>query len=470
MRVHRLASLGQRWRIPLLGLSAGFIGLAFGWLLVRQPKVGLLLAASLLSVLALAVAVNAKPLVYWFYLFALGWGPILQGVMGLATFRIDEVVLPIMAIIYVLLPALLGKHLLPTVPKPFGYTWGAYLSFTFLAMLGQSLTVGHESWIPLLYLVRLVYITMVFYTIYVFVIREEQHSQKIMDLFMIISLGISLFGILQWFGIGPVCDLILTYYPRITTFVPHRATSTFGGNPTILGTFLLIPISYVFAQLVVLNNKGKRKTVLYGSLATLIFCLFLTVAKMAILSLPLLFSFLGVLAGKKRIRTLFLALFFLAALLYLVNVFASCVFVRFAITWEGSIEGRLATWANLKKQIVAGVPILLFGYGFQERTGVITESQYMYELYCKGILGFIGYLIFLFGSLVHVLRLFLRAPKRSYEKAIYLGTCGMLAAIAMVGFAYTTIQPERLTEWIFVTLAVAYASAARHKFIHRRPL
>jgi len=106
MRVHQLASLGQRWRIPLLGLSAGLIGLAFGWLVVRQPKVGLLLAASLLPVLALAVAVKAKPLVYWFYLFALGWGPILQGVMGLATFRIDEVVLPIMAIIYVLLPAM----------------------------------------------------------------------------------------------------------------------------------------------------------------------------------------------------------------------------------------------------------------------------------------------------------------------------------------------------------------------------
>lgn len=470
MSIHQLASLGQRCRVLLLWLSTGLIGPAVAWFVVRQPKVGLLLGSLLLSVLALAVAVKAKSLLFYFYLFALGWGPILHWVMGLATLRIDEALLPIMAITYVLLPVLLGKSRLPTVPKPFGYTWGAYLTLTFLAMLGQSLTVGHESWIPLVYLARVFYGTMVFYTIYVFIRRNERYAKKVMDLFVIISLGISLLGILQWFGIGPVWDLILAYYPRITTFVPHVATSTFGGNPTILGTFLLIPISYVFAQLVVLHNKGKRRIVLYGSLAILIFCLFLTVAKMAMLSLPLLLSFLSVLAGKKRIRALFLALFSLAAALYLVNVFAPHVFVRFSIAWEGSVEGRLLTWANLKEQIFAGVPTLLFGYGFQERTGVITESQYFYELYHKGVLGLIGYSIFLFGSLMWFFRLFLLAPRSSYEKTIYLGTCGMLAAMAMLGFTYTTIQPERLTEWVFVMLAVAYASAARHKFVHRRPL
>jgi len=415
------------------------------------------------------MAVKAKFLVY-FYLLALGWGPILQGMMGLATFRIDEALIPIMAIIYVLLPVLLGKNLLPTVPKPFGYTWGTYLILTFLAMLGQSLTLGHKSWIPLVYLARVFYVTMVFYTIYVFIRRKERYARDVMDLFVIISLGISLVGILQWFGVAPVRDVILKYYPRITTFAPHVATSTFGGNPTILGTFLLISISYVFAQLVVLHNKGKQWLVLYGSLAILMFCLFLTVAKMAILSLPALLSFLGVLAGKKRIGTLFLALFSLAVILDLVNVFTPRVFTRFSISWDVSVEGRVLVWGNLKEQIFAGAPTLLFGYGFQERTGVITENQYFYELYHKGILGLLGYTFFLFGNLWYFLWLFLQAAKESYERAIYLGTCGMLVAIAMVGFTYTTIQPERLTEWVFVMLAVAYASAARHNFVHWRSL
>jgi hypothetical protein len=470
MSIHQFVSLRQRWRVLLVWLSASFMGLAVAWFVVRQPKFGLLIGFSLLSVFALVIAVKAKSLLFYFYLFALGWGPILQGVMGLATFRIDEALLPVMAIIYVLLPVLVGKSLLPTVPKSFGYTWGIYLTLTFLAMLGQSLTMGHESWVPLVYLARVFYVTVVFYTIYVLIKQKEQYIQKVMDLFVVISLGISLLGILQWFGIDFVWNFISSCYSRITTSIPGVATSIFGGNPTILGTFLLISISYVFAQLVVSRNKGKRRLFLYISLTILIFCLFLTVAKMAILSLPVLLSFLSVLASRKRIRTFFLASFSLAAVLYLVNVFASHVFVRFSIAWEGSVEGRLVTWGRLKEQFLAGVPTLLFGYGFQERVGVITESQYFYELYYKGTLGLIGYLIFLFGSLLHVLRLFLGAAEGSYEKAIYLGTCGMLAAMAMVGFTYTTIEPERLTEWIFVMLAVAYASAAQQNFVQRRLL
>jgi hypothetical protein len=469
MSVRQFASLWQRWRVPLVWLCSGFIGFAIGWLVVPQPKIGFSLGFLVLSVLALVVAIKAKFLLFYLYLFILGWGPILQGVMGLVTFRIDEALLPVMAIIYVLLPVLVGKSLLQTVPKLFGYTWGIYLTLTFLAMLGQGLTVGHKSWVLLVYLARVFYVTVVFYTIYVLIKQKEQHLQKVMDLFVVISLGISILGILQWFGIDFVCNFISSYYPRITTFIPKVATSTFGGNPTILGTFLLISISYIFAQLVASRNKGKRRLFLYISLIILIFCLFLTVAKMAILSLPALLSFLSVLASRKRIRTFFLASFSLAVVLYLVNVFAPFVFVRFSIAWEGSVEGRLVTWDRLKEQVFASVPTLLFGYGF-DRVGVITENQYFYELYYKGILGLIGYLIFLFGNLLHFLKLFLRAAEGSYEKPIYLGTCGMLAAMAMLGFAYTTIEPERLTEWIFVMLAMAYASAAQQNFVQRRLL
>lgn len=405
-----------------------------------------------------------------FYLLLLGWSPLLQNVAGLATLRVDEVLLPIIFTIFIILPVLLGKRQLPAVPKAFIYTWGTYLAFTVLAMLGQNLALGQESLVPFAYLARLALVTMAFYLIYTFLKWRHEYVPKVMNLFVIISLGIGLLGILQWFGVGPIRDLILQHYPRITTFIPGVATSVFGGNPTILATFLLIPISFIFAQILILNNKGKRRIFLYGALAVLIFCLFLTVAKMAILSLPVLLLLLFAMSGlaiKSRLRALVFIVLFVGVIFYLVNTFAPHVFVRFAISWEGSIEGRLVQWTYLKEHVFASVPTLMFGHGFQDRVGVITESQYFFELFFKGVLGLIGYLLFLFGSLMYFLRSYLRAPKNSYEKALYLGTCGMLLSMAMVGFTYTTIQPERVVEWIFILLAIAYASTVRRRPTHK---
>ena len=402
------------------------------------------------------------------YLLLLGWGPLLQNVAGLATLRVDEMLLPIIFTGFIILPVLLEKRLLPAVPKAFIYTWGIYLAFTFLAILGQNLTLGQESWVPFAYLARLALLTVVFYLIYTFLRWRHEYAPKVMNLFVVISLGIGLLGILQWFGVGPIRDFILQHYPRITTFIPGVATSVFGGNPTILATFLLIPISFVFAQILILNNKGKRKIFLYGALAVLIFCLFLTVAKMAILSLPVLLFMLSGLVIKRRLRVLVFIVFFVGTIFYLVNAFAPHVFVRFDVAWAGSVQVRLVTWAHLWEQISAGVPTLMFGHGFMDRAGAITESQYFFELFYKGALGLIGYLLFLFGSLIHFLKLYLRTPKDSYEKALYLGTCGMLFAMTMVGFTYTTIQPERISEWIFILLAIAYASTVKHRAVHGR--
>lgn len=420
----------------------------------------LLLGFALLSLLALASLLYTMYLPY-LYLTLLGWGPQFSGLGGLTTLRPDELVLPIAALGQIFLLALIRTRCSVTVPKTLVYTWGAYLALTLLAMLVHSMTLAVGS-TSLIYLARLGYLTLVFYTIFVFIAGKPHRADRVMGLLVLVSLGIAVLGILQWFNIGSVRELILAYYPRVTTFVPAVATSTFGGNPTILGTFLLIAISYVFSQSLVTGISRRQRAILYGCLGALVFCLFLTVAKAAILILPIV-----LLAVSGRIKQSLLAMLLLAAVIYLTAIFAPHSFARFSAAWEGSVEGRVVTWVAMREEILADVPTFVFGHGFTDRPGQVTESQYIWELYHKGVLGLVGYVVFVGGNLLYFLKLFRRARHGSQEQAIYGGTVGMLIALVLVGVVYTTIHPERLTEWVFVMLGVAYAVAANKATAHR---
>ena len=79
----------------------------------------------------------------------------------------------------------------------------------------------------------------------------------------------------------------------------------------------------------------------------------------------------------------------------------------------------------------------------------------------KGILGLIGYLIFLFGNLLYFLKFYLQTLRKTYEKAIFLGATGMFFAMVCLGVTYTTIQADRVAEFIFILLAMTYACKSR---------
>ncbi len=396
------------------------------------------------------------------YLLLLGFSPVLQNIGGLATLRLDELFFPIF-LIFFLIMLLVRAGKFPLIPKAFRYTWGAYLTLTFLAMLVQNLIFGQESLVPFAYMLRILYLTAVFCVFFIYLTLNDDKRLQTTYVVLVVSLGISLVGIMQYFDIGSTRSFILEYYPRITTFVPRAATSVFSGNPTILGTFLLIPISYLSAYLLVLSEKTIHKLFLWILLLILSFCLFLTASKMAILTFLALLLLIWVLGPAKKVRSLFIILSICLVVLYLINTFAPYVFERIVVSLEGSTEGRITTWVRLSEQIFATPLVMMFGYGFHTRVGVITDSQYFYELFHKGILGLIGYVIFLLGNFRYFIGLYLQEAEGSYDKAIYLGTCGMLFAMTMVGFTYTTLQPERVPEWIFIMLALAYASVYRSK-------
>lgn len=462
-----------RWRIPLLFMGVGLCILPLVWLVTNnldkplKIKILMIVIALLLNI---AVFFRLDGTItfrrgLFLYLILLGFSPILRNIGGLATLRLDELFFPFL-LTFTLLPLLLGKMQLLTIPKSFIQNYGAYLVFLICAIFGQTLTMGQINLIAFLHLFRVLYLMAVTYIFFVCLRWEEDLLQRVIHIFLFISLMISFIGILQYYDIGPTRAIILEYYPRITTFVPRTATSVFGGNPNILGTFLLIPISFVSARLLVLKEIFLMKFYNWFLIFVLSFCLFLTAAKLAIFTwLALMIAFLVLLGFRGKIRSLLVFLVIFFTIICLIVIFAPYVFYRINVSLEGSTHVRLGIWAELGKQILTSLPTFLFGYGFQSEIGTIADSQYIYDFYYKGIFGIIGYLVFMIGNLLHFFMLYMRTTKDSFEKALYLGMCGMLFSMLLIGITYTTVQTERVSEWLFGWLAIAYASERKQNLI-----
>jgi hypothetical protein len=391
---------------------------------------------------------------FYLYLASLGWGPILRNVVGFATLRIDEVLL-IFLIIVILLQIMIKKRQILPMPRPFMYTWGVYIFLATCAMLQQAVSIKVENLRSLWALARMVLLTIVFYISYFFGRRHKEHIGVMFDLFLIISLGITILGILQWFNVDGTRVFVEQHYPRITTYVPHAATSVFGGNPTIMGTFLAIVISFLFARLLSLGKRLWMKVLLSLALGILLFALFLTASKLAILACVTVIFFPLVLSQKRMLRNLILLGIICVGVLWLTNVVAPYALMRMEVSLEPSVSGRWETWNRLMEHVLANVPTLLFGNAFLAEVPGAPDSAYIYELLHYGILGLWGYVVFVFGNLISVLSLFLKI-REPYGRALCTGAVGMLLTIAIVGVGYATISAERLSELFFVLLGMTY--------------
>jgi hypothetical protein len=391
---------------------------------------------------------------FYLYLVSLGWGPVFRNVAGFATLRIDELLL-IFLIIVILLQIMIKKRQILPMPRPFMYTWGVYIFLATCATLQQAVLIKVEDLRPLWALARMLLLTIVFYVSYFLGRRYKEHIGVMFDLFLIISLGIAILGILQWFNVDGTKVFVEKYYPRVTTYVPHAATSVFGGNPTIMGTFLAIVISFLFARLLSLGRKLWMKVLLLLVLGILLFTLVLTASKLAILACVTVIFFLLLLSQKREPRSLILMGIICVGILWLTRVVAPYALMRMEVSVEPSISGRWETWACLMEHVLANLPTLLFGNAFLAEVLGAPDSAYIYELVYYGILGLLGYVLFVFGNLFSVLRLFLKI-REPYRRALCTGAVGMLLTIAIVGVGYATISAERLSELFFVLLGMTY--------------
>jgi len=377
-----------------------------------------------------------------------------RNVAGFATLRIDEVLL-IFLIIVILSQNMVKKCQIPLIPRPFVYTWGVYIFLVTLSIFCQAISIKLVNMRPLWALARVLLLTMVFYMSYFIGRRHKEHIGVACDLFLLISLGIAILGILQWFDVARTRRFVEHYYPRITTYVPHAATSVFGGNPTIMGTFLAVVISFLFARILILRGRLGIKIFLWLMLGILLFALFLTASKLAILAGITVIFFLLALSRRRRLWNIILVGIVCAGVLWLVDVVATYALMRMGVSLKPSVSGRLETWNRLMEHVLADVPTLLFGNAFQAEMLGAPDNAYIYELLQYGVLGLWGYIVFVFGNLILLLSLFLKI-REPYGRALCAGAVGMLLTIAIVGVAYSTISTERLSELFFVLLGITY--------------
>lgn len=398
--------------------------------------------------------------IFYLNLLFLGWGPVFQNTMGLATFRIDEVLWIFLFIVALLLPPMLKKGRILSVPRPFVHTWGIYLSLVCLALLGQAISIRAEALHSLLGAARLLLLTIVFLISYFLARGNGEHIAVTVNLFFVISLGIAVLGILQWLDVGGMKAFVEQHYPRITTYVPKAATAVFGGNPTIMGTFLTIAISFLSGQLFGLKQSVRVKAILWLTLGVLLYALFLTAAKLAIIVGVTLPFYLVALLQRKRFQALIMLAITCASVLWLVDMIAPYALMRIKVSLEPSILGRWETWDYLLKHVLANAPTLVFGTALQAEMPGVSDNAYISELLHYGLIGLLGYIILIFGNLVYFLSLCLRSHE-PYERALYAGAFGMLLSIAIVGIAYATINAERLSELFFVLLGITYGTRGR---------
>jgi hypothetical protein len=407
--------------------------------------------------------VNFFSLSIFLYLILLGFGPIFQNVGGLATSRLDELLLPSIFLLFILVPILVQGKFVRT-PKMFNYTWGGYLAFTLVAICG-SVLCQPQYYIRffVLYLVRLAYLSILFYTVYSYLRKYPNHLHKITTIFIIISLCVSIIGALEWLDILNIKGLLSQYYPRMTTRNSGtRISSIFRGNPTIFGSFMLFPIILIYSDLIVSKQRVNHKVLFLMLIGFFTFTLYLTIAKIAIISLLIIFTFISLVnigitkmfIHKYKITVISITFFLLVVLLtYYLN---ADLFIRAKSSLSSSFSGRLLVYKMMLNQFFSNVGSTVFGNGFSKEFAV-TESQYFYELIHKGMFGLLGYLIFLLGNFVYFFKVFKDASENSKAKSMYLAITGIIMGIALISAGYNPMQSERVVDWFFILLAVGYS-------------
>jgi O-antigen ligase len=470
MSVRQFASLWQRWREVLPWLGVSFIGLALGWLVLRQPTFGFLLTGSLIVILVIIILFFER-----------------NGVFSLRR------VVPMLLIITILSPYIRLPGDIPDVRPEFlivlvasgllflgclakgtpirlrhfpVYKWFGLFAFLIFLTMAYAATFkaqpisGRDFW----ELVKVI----LYFLIFALVVNQKltptslERYYKLVLLVFIIS---AFFGFLQYFDFANINELVSPYYAptQMKSLLSGRITGT-TGNPNEFGALMVLATSLALSGLLFLKEKRKLRLLCLDSFPVFALALVLTLSRSSLISLliavaTILFLFLQQKGLRPRVKRL-LNFVLLSCIIgaCILQILPEKAFYRYGqiatFTQAESWRGRVENW---KTHFAIWLESPWFGWGPGKATmGTIVDNEWLLLLRRYGIVGLVVFLCF-FGSLFFGLSRIRKAHSDPLVVALTVALQGTFVGYAFYMFLAAVYHSMQLMSIFILLLGLAYS-------------
>jgi len=418
MSIRQFASLGQRWRRALPWLKAGFAGLALGWLVLRQPILGFLLAVFLIVIFAVIIlfferngAFSLKRVVPALLVLTILF-PYIRLPGDIPDIR------PEFVIIFVASGLLFLGHFAKGSPiqlrrypiyKWFGlFAFSIFLSMAYMVLFRGQPIIGRDFW----------ELVKVFLYFLIFAIVASQNItptnlRRYYKFALLVFVISALFGFLQYFDFASINEVASPYYAPTQMeglLVQGRITGTMG-NPNDFGALMALAASLAFSGGLFLQ-RGRLRILCWASFILFIFTLGLSQSRSSFIAvsvsvvMQLLFFLLEAKGAiRRRLKRIIISLLMLSlSATFTVHLLPESALWRLTtlqeFTEQASLIARITTWERYF-DVYLESPILGWGPGKAvigfEATRII-DNEWLLLMVRYGVVGLAVFLC-LFGNL-----------------------------------------------------------------------
>jgi tetratricopeptide (TPR) repeat protein/O-antigen ligase len=299
----------------------------------------------------------------------------------------------------------------------------------------------------------------------------EEHRQNIVFALIIIMLGLSLYGVYQYFVVFPA---LKESNPSINRMFDFRLTSVLT-NPTAFASLIVMTwpvVLFLWSQ-----EKRKLYRFFYAfCLVIFFFVLSLTFSKSGIIALIIQVLLMLNFFYKQK-RTFVKNLFLPVITLLLMGLFGSLPVVSnfsnkttsYLVSFQTSLSGRIALWKSALKMFLSSPLTGVGGFAFKDAIfkyqvdGFYSTHAHSSFLQMFAETGLIGGLGFLLLGLYLFLRCCFFNKNISLSKFIGFGTVGFL----LMNIVDSLLYYELIGYYFALTIGIAYSEIDKPVILHR---
>ena len=456
--------------VPPVLITGIVLVVVLGGLGSLNPLIGI---AGSLMVLLLALTLRRPVLiVYGLALLLPLFGGFARGTL-IPFLRIGQAVLVLGCILFVLAtPSRQGKSRLTVIDLAFALFFLSEAVFPLLALLyrGEHIDLSSTDVFSGTTALQTLLGPLQYYLLYrvvVATISSERQIITLLKLCFVTSIIVSIIGILQNLGVGPVKTFLATYYPTIDTggdIIPagERITSTL---ESYMGLAAYLCFNIITALACYTNQKQLKISPLLLVATFLIdsIAMILTGTITAMVGL-----IIGVFVVFKLTRHLPKLIIFalVGGILVAMLIFGPFLSLRLA-EWSGAAGGwgvfptyaeRIRLWRELFLPVIG--QHLVFGAGPAPAVTAYwpsEETQYLYLLLKGGLLYFFSYIL-LMGVAIAACWRHIKKSSEGAGRTVAIALLAILVAINIMNVSAEFFTMAGGTQYIWMLLAVVVAS------------
>jgi len=436
-------------------------GLALGAILAATVIVlcaayPLLTVAAVVGLLTVAVAGPAR-ITLLMLVVAIPLFPSFRNFASLATVRCDEFLLVALSAMW-LGQALIGRRVV-VVGKGIMLLQSAAIVWGLIGFVSLLLVPGTDVSVRSLFVTyRRVQCLLLFFL----VIQEVdtlQKAKRLIVLTLLVSSIVSVIGLLQYANIGPVRDIIRSFYaiPGTTQTHPWFVTSTFDSHPNALGAYYVIILSLATAM-VASSPREFLNPVWVGVLVLGYATVVATASRASLLALVIGVVVISVM---RRVWLLFAMIPPVAVALYF---FGGNMTERLAIFYDALVYGKIPTHRSLGQHLrhwsfalerMEGMPFVGHGFGGDRALAInrYLDNYYLYLTYHEGYLSALLFLALLVVTLLTLYRISTEC-KDALVNASAVGLLAALVGLSAHAIGADTFTWERVAMVLWLCLAL----------------